>query len=84
MGGGRCIATKVDMGRRVSSEAGRARAVREYPNAGWLSGGAVITVRFGAFMGQLDASIDTLTFPSLQREFGTPLVGVQWSRCPRT
>ncbi|MDJ0441447.1 MFS transporter [Rhodococcus qingshengii] len=56
-------------------EPARPRAVREYPNAGWL---AVATVCFGAFMGQLDASIVTLTFPSLQREFDTPLAGVQW------
>ncbi|WP_328601860.1 MFS transporter [Nocardia terrae] len=32
----------------------------------------------GAFMGQLDASIVTLTFPAVQREFGMSLAGVQW------
>ncbi|GAA4532184.1 MFS transporter [Amycolatopsis samaneae] len=56
-------------------ETPRPRVVREHPKAGWL---AVGTVCFGAFMGQLDASIVTLTFPALQREFGTPLAAVQW------
>jgi EmrB/QacA subfamily drug resistance transporter len=36
------------------------------------------TVCFGAFMGQLDASIVTLTFPALQEQFGEPLAAVQW------
>jgi MFS family permease len=36
------------------------------------------TVCFGAFMGQLDASIVTVAFPSLQRQFGTHLAAVQW------
>lgn len=56
-------------------ETARPRAVREHPNAGWL---AVATVCFGAFMGQLDASIVTLTFPALQHQFGAPLAAVQW------
>lgn len=56
-------------------EPARPRAVREHPNAGWL---AVATVCLGAFMGQLDASIVTLTFPALQRGFGAPLAAVQW------
>lgn len=56
-------------------ESARPRAVREYSKAGWL---AVATVCFGAFMGQLDASIVTSIFPSLQGEFGAPLAGVQW------
>jgi MFS family permease len=38
----------------------------------------VATVCFGAFMGQLDASIVTLAFPALERQFGTGLAGVQW------
>ncbi|MBO0853722.1 MAG: MFS transporter, partial [Nocardia sp.] len=29
-------------------------------------------------MGQLDASIVTLTFPTLRSEFGAPLASVQW------
>jgi MFS family permease len=53
----------------------RPRAVREHPQAGWF---AVATVCFGAFMGQLDASIVLLTFPALQREFAAPLAAVQW------
>ena len=53
----------------------RPRVVREHPNAGWF---AVGTVCFGAFMGQLDASIVTLTFPALQRQFAAPLAAVQW------
>ena len=49
--------------------------VREHRRAPWL---AVATVCFGAFMGQLDASIVTLAFPALQRQFGVSLAGVQW------
>ena len=43
--------------------------------APWL---AVATVCFGAFMGQLDASVVTLAFPALQHQFGAALAGVQW------
>lgn len=39
---------------------------------------AVATVCFGAFMGQLDASVVTLTYPSLAGEFHDSLVSVQW------
>ncbi|WP_405133014.1 MFS transporter [Nocardia sp. NBC_01388] len=49
--------------------------MREHPYAGWFAVGAVC---LGAFMGQLDASIVTLTFPAVQREFGAPLAEVQW------
>ncbi|MFD2416831.1 MFS transporter [Amycolatopsis pigmentata] len=56
-------------------EPARPRVVREHPMAGWL---AVATVCFGAFMGQLDASIVTLTFPALQAEFHAPLAAVEW------
>lgn len=56
-------------------ESPRPRVIREHPNAGWF---AVATVCFGAFMGQLDASIVTLTFPALQTELGAPLAAVQW------
>jgi EmrB/QacA subfamily drug resistance transporter len=35
-------------------------------------------VCIGAFMGQLDASIVTLAFPALEREFGASLAAVQW------
>ena len=54
---------------------GPLRAVREHPHAGWL---AVGTVCFGAFMGQLDASIVLQAFPALQQQFAEPLAAVQW------
>jgi MFS family permease len=56
-------------------EPARPAAVREHRLAPWL---AVATVCFGAFMGQLDASIVTLAFPALQHQFGVGLAGVQW------
>jgi len=56
-------------------EPARPPAVREHRLAPWL---AVWTVCFGAFMGQLDASIVTLAFPALQRQFAARLAGVQW------
>jgi EmrB/QacA subfamily drug resistance transporter len=56
-------------------EPARPGVVREHRMAPWL---AVATVCFGAFMGQLDASIVTLAFPALQRQFGVGLAGVQW------
>ncbi|MGO8961966.1 MAG: MFS transporter [Streptosporangiaceae bacterium] len=59
----------------VLRERGRPAAVRDHPLAPWL---AVGTVCFGAFMGQLDASIVTLAFPALQRQFDAGLAGVQW------
>ncbi|GAA5200283.1 DHA2 family efflux MFS transporter permease subunit [Rugosimonospora acidiphila] len=56
-------------------EPARPRVVREHRWAPWF---AVITVCFGAFMGQLDASIVTLAFPALQGHFGIGLAAVQW------
>jgi MFS family permease len=56
-------------------EPARPALVREHPLAPWF---AVGTVCFGAFMGQLDASVVTLAFPALQRQFGTTLAAVQW------
>ncbi len=56
-------------------EQARPGVIREHRWAPWL---AVPTVCFGAFMGQLDASIVTLAFPALQRQFGVSLAGVQW------
>jgi hypothetical protein len=38
----------------------------------------VSVICFGAFMGQLDASIVTITFPAMQREFSAPVAAVQW------
>jgi MFS family permease len=49
--------------------------VRESPRAPWLAVGVVC---FGAFMGQLDASIVTITFPAMERDFGVPVAAVQW------
>jgi MFS family permease len=56
-------------------EPARPTVVREHRMGPRL---AVATVCFGAFMGQLDASIVTLAFPALQRQFGAGLAGVQW------
>ena len=56
-------------------EQARPDAVRRYSRAPWL---AVAVVCFGAFMGQLDASIVTLTFRPIERQFAVPLAGVQW------
>ncbi|MGH3436100.1 MAG: MFS transporter [Sciscionella sp.] len=49
--------------------------IRERPGAHWL---VVITVCVGAFMGQLDASIVTVAFPTLQSDFHATLGSVEW------
>jgi len=59
----------------LTREAPRPQWVREHPRAPWA---AVAAVCLGAFMGQLDASVVTLTYPRLQSEFGTGLGSVQW------
>ena len=59
----------------LRTERVRPRQIRKAPYAWRL---AVGTVCFGAFMGQLDASIVTLIFPALRREFHTSLASVQW------
>jgi MFS family permease len=56
-------------------EPARPAVVREHRMAPWL---AVATVCFGAFMGQLDASIVTLAFPALQHQFTAHLAAVEW------
>jgi MFS family permease len=56
-------------------EPARPAVIRDHPLAPWF---AVATVCFGAFMGQLDASIVTVAFPALQRQFGAGLASVQW------
>jgi MFS family permease len=56
-------------------ERARPAVVREHRLAPWF---AVGTVCFGAFMGQLDASVVTLAFPALQRQFHAGLPAVQW------
>ncbi len=57
------------------AEQPRPPGVRTRRAAPWL---AVGTVCFGAFMGQLDASIVTLAFPALHRQFAASLAAVQW------
>ncbi|MEO6886783.1 MAG: MFS transporter [Jatrophihabitantaceae bacterium] len=49
--------------------------LRNHPRA-WIA--AVGTVCFGAFMGQLDASIVALTYHSIGDSFHTDLAAVQW------
>ncbi|WP_055588261.1 MFS transporter [Peterkaempfera griseoplana] len=53
----------------------RPRLVRDRPGAWWL---AVATVCLGAFMGQLDASIVTLTYGALQTRFTASAAAVEW------
>lgn len=59
----------------ITSEPARPRRVRESPHA-WVY--ATATVCFGAFMGQLDASVVTLTYSPLERQFHTGAAAVQW------
>jgi MFS family permease len=59
----------------LTRESRRPQWVRQHPRAPWAAVGAVC---LGAFMGQLDASIVTLTYPQLQAEFNTGLGSVQW------
>jgi EmrB/QacA subfamily drug resistance transporter len=61
--------------RRLLVETRRPRAVAAHRNAAWF---VVASVCVGAFMGQLDASIVTLAFPTLQRQFDAPLGSVTW------
>ncbi|ARZ72003.1 MFS transporter [Streptomyces sp. HU2014] len=56
-------------------ERARPERIRRSGN-GWKL--AVGTVCFGAFMGQLDASIVTLTYGSLRTEFHATLAAVEW------
>jgi MFS family permease len=61
--------------RSILREAARPTAVRDNPRAPWLAVGVVC---FGAFMGQLDASIVTITFPAMERDFTVQVAAVQW------
>jgi MFS family permease len=56
-------------------EPARPAVIRDHPLAPWF---AVAAVCFGAFMGQLDASVVTVAFPALQRQFGAGLAAAQW------
>ncbi|MBV9025036.1 MAG: MFS transporter [Streptomycetaceae bacterium] len=60
---------------RLTQERPRPDLIRNRPGAWRL---AVATVCFGAFMGQLDASIVTLTYASLRTEFHASLAAVEW------
>ncbi|MGA5700403.1 MFS transporter [Peterkaempfera bronchialis] len=53
----------------------RPERIRSRPGAWWL---AVATVCFGAFMGQLDASIVTLAYGGLRSDFGVSPAAVEW------
>ncbi len=57
------------------TEPRRPGPIRNSPRAPWF---VVAAVCIGAFMGQLDASIVTLTFPTLRHAFAAPLADVQW------
>ena len=57
------------------TEAARPDAIRNRPDAHWF---VVGTVCVGAFMGQLDASIVTLAFPALRKEFHASIGSVEW------
>jgi len=59
----------------LTREAPRPQWIRDHPHAPWA---AVTAVCLGAFMGQLDTSIVTLTYPRLQSEFATGLGSVAW------
>ncbi len=61
--------------RRLLVEPRRPASVRDSPHACWL---VVLTVCIGAFMGQLDASVVALAFPTLAHDFGASLGDVQW------
>ena len=61
--------------RSIWREAPRPAVVRESRLAPWLAVGVVC---FGAFMGQLDASIVTITFPAMEHDFTVPVAAVQW------
>jgi MFS family permease len=61
--------------RSILHEQARPAVIRESRRAPWL---AVSVVCFGAFMGQLDASIVTITFPAMERQFSVPVAAVQW------
>jgi MFS family permease len=61
--------------RSMLHEQARPSVIRESRRAPWL---AVSVVCFGAFMGQLDASIVTITYPAMEHGFGVPVAAVQW------
>ena len=60
---------------RLLAEPARPASITARPNAYWL---VVATVCIGAFMNQLDASIVTVAFPTLQHDFHATLGAVTW------
>jgi EmrB/QacA subfamily drug resistance transporter len=61
--------------RRAWGEPARPAWLRQRPNAHYY---ALAAVCIGAFMGQLDASIVTVAFPTLQRVFHASVASVTW------
>jgi EmrB/QacA subfamily drug resistance transporter len=61
--------------RRLLVEQPRPPSIAARPSAYWL---VLATVCIGAFMNQLDASIVTVAFPTLQRSFHDSLGAVTW------
>ena len=61
--------------RRLLVEPARPRRIASRADAHWL---AVATVCIGAFMGQLDASIVTVAYPTLRTAFHAGLGSVTW------
>jgi len=61
--------------RRFLQEPARPTTIRNRADAHWF---VVATVCLGAFMGQLDASIVTVAFPTLKHEFHSSIGAVQW------
>jgi EmrB/QacA subfamily drug resistance transporter len=57
------------------NELKRPDAIREWPHAPWL---AVVAVGLGALMSQIDASIVSLAFPTLQQQFHVSLGAITW------
>ncbi len=60
---------------RLLTEPARPAWIRKRPNAHYY---ALAAVCIGAFMGQLDASIVTVAFPTLGRVFGASVGAVTW------
>ncbi len=61
--------------KRLFTEPARPSSIRSRPNAFWF---AVATVCIGAFMNQLDVSIVTVAFPTLEHSFNATVGDVTW------
>ncbi len=70
-----CAEPKPSGWRQLIIEPRRPASIRDRPGAYRLAVGAVC---IGAFMGQLDASIVTQAFPTLERSFGVGVGAVTW------